>query len=108
MGNFCGLMTLGLAVAAVIGLVILCIRASAADTRCPDCRRLYALVCVGREVLERRKCYGLVTRRADSKGSGSWSGPGNNSGSFSTSGETSWQERVPIVQTTVRIYYKCR
>lgn len=88
-------------------------------TWCPSCHRWWARRFLRETVQEGKKCYGLVTRHADTSvwGSGSSSGtsysPGsmpvftNQSGSSSAHGSTSWKERVPVIRTTHLLHYKC-
>jgi hypothetical protein len=68
-------------------------------------------------MIERRRCYGFVTRRAYSSSSGSiWgglTGPGPSQhasfgGSTSSSGTTSWQERVPVIRVRRELLYSCK
>jgi hypothetical protein len=102
----------GLLVVLLVGVVI-----AGRPTICPDCKRWWARVLVSRQPVERKKCYGLVTRRAYTRSSGSVSGAAHHwgqtdyqtfNGSTSSSGTTSWQERVPVVRTTYLLTYKCR
>jgi DNA-directed RNA polymerase subunit RPC12/RpoP len=97
----------------IIGLVVLL---TSIGTGCPKCGKWWAKVYRGWKILERKKCYGLVTRYASSSSSGfvggTSYGPGGyttyHSGSVSSSGGTNWQERVPVIRTTYELRYRCR
>jgi hypothetical protein len=84
---------------------------------CPECRRWWARVFLGRRLIERKKCFGLVTRRSYSSSSGCVHGSrwqpgslGNQpvNGSSSPCGTTTWVERVPVIRLTSRLKYRCR
>jgi hypothetical protein len=103
-------------VGGVVGLVSVLIGGLAA---CPECKKWWARVLIGRRVIEVEKCYGLVTRTAYTSTSGSVSLSGNDwrcgstghqtySGSTHSSGSTSWQERVPVIRTTFLLTYECK
>lgn len=102
----------------VVGGVVavgLCALSWALRTACPACGRLWARRYLGESVAERKECYGLVTRSAWSTSGGSYTGssytpghmPTSYSGSDSSSGSTSWEERVPVIRTTYRLHYEC-
>jgi hypothetical protein len=103
-------------VVAVVGLVQVGVGIRAA---CPQCRRWWARVFLGERLVERKKCFGLVTRRRYTSSSGSVSLPGTSwqpdglgrqvdSGSSTSSGTPSWQERVPVIRATYRVTYQCK
>jgi hypothetical protein len=88
---------------------------------CPECKKWWARVYLGRRIVEQKKCYGLVTRTAHTSSSGTISGTCSHSGSFHhtgndgrihgtthSSGSTSWEERVPVIRTTYDYYYACK
>lgn len=107
-----------LVVAVVVGGIIgLILAITGSRSSCPDCGKWWARVVIGERVLDEKKCYGLVTRRAYSSSSGSISGSShhwgqadyqNISGNTHSSGSTSWQERVPVIRTTYQLIYECK
>ena len=101
--NGTGLIALSLIFFAAAGIVI-----SGILTGCPNCHRWWASRFLKETVDERKRCYGLVTRRAWTSfwGSSRISGS-SDSVSSSGSGTTTWQERVPVIRTTYWHHYKC-
>jgi hypothetical protein len=95
-----------LVIAGSVGLILFFL---GTISECPKCNKLWARMCLGRKVIERKKCYGLVTRSAHSSSTGSVSGSGGRSGgTVHSSGTTTWQERVPVIRTTYEVYYRCK
>src|SRR5262245_27072912 len=100
---------------AVAGFTYFLVWLSSIGTECPKCRRWWAKQWAGRKVLEVRRCYGLVTRRAYTNTT-TWGGGTSyyghrqayHSGSSHGFGTTSWQERVPVIRTTYRDSYRCK
>jgi hypothetical protein len=103
-------------VGAAVGLVEVCRGIGAA---CPQCRHWWARTFLSRRLIETKKCFGLVTRSSYTSMSGSVSLHGTNwrpdglgrqeyLGGTSTSGTTTWKERVPVIRTTYRLTYQCR
>lgn len=95
------------AIAVIVGSALL---GAGTHRRCPHCKRWWARVKIGREILKQERCYGLVTRTAHSSSSGSYYGNRSSSdgGTVFSSGATSWQERVPVIRTTYELQYECR
>ncbi len=109
----CVLFVLG----SVGGLIALIVSITGIGTECPECGKKWAKVIVRSKIVEQKKCYGLVSRSAYSRSSGSISGTTSHSGSVDhcsisgtthSSGSTSWEERVPVIRTTYLMYYKCK
>ncbi|VTR95135.1 unnamed protein product [Gemmata massiliana] len=86
----------------IVGFILLVILGS----RCPECERYFAGERLIRtEVIDVRRCYGLVKRTANTSGTSfNWEKPSGTTESYST---TTYVERVPIVRTTTRRTYKC-
>jgi hypothetical protein len=80
--------------------------------RCPKCGVWWVKRFLGKQLIERIQCYGLVTRTAHTHTSGSYSGSSSGSGfhhgSTSSSGTTRWKERVPVVRSTYQHHYCCK
>ncbi|VTS01485.1 unnamed protein product [Gemmata massiliana] len=98
-GSFVVGVIIVLGLAGFILLVIL-------GSRCPECERYFAGERLIRtEVIDVRRCYGLVKRTANTSGASfNWEKPSGTTESYST---TTYVERVPIVRTTTRRTYKC-
>jgi hypothetical protein len=77
------LVALAMLVGGIVGLVHMC---NGIATKCPECGKWWGKVYLGRRIIERKKCYGLVTRTAYSYSSGSYSGRSSHSGSIHHSG----------------------
>ncbi len=79
--------------------------------RCPSCGRWWAREYLWRQLIEKKHCYGLVTRTAYTDSWGSYSGSSTDSvfhhGSISSSGTTRWKERVPVIRSTHDLHYCC-
>lgn len=88
-------------VVAIVWLICSCVNV------CPRCRRWKAVRCVQRRVVERKRCYGIVTRRGQSTSHGVIFT--NNGTTPTTSTQSSeWEERVPVIRTTFKCKMKCR
>lgn len=76
---------------------------------CPKCRKLLYKQVVRKEVVERVKGYGYVTRYAKTIGSVRIPGDARHSAHYATShGITSYDERVPMIYDKVCVYFNCR
>jgi hypothetical protein len=102
-----------LALVMIYGIVWL---ATGLVRRCPMCGRWWAREYLGQQLIERKECYGLVTRTAHTSTSGSYSGSSTPSaslgseshhGTTSSSSTTRWKERVPVVRSTYNLHYRC-
>jgi hypothetical protein len=101
----------------VICAVVVYLKSTSIGTVCPKCGKWWAKVHLGRRIIEQKKCYGLVTRRAHSSSTGWAFGTSHHSGSrhhrsyggpVYASRTTSWQERVPVIRTTSEWLYWCK
>lgn len=80
-----------------------------ATVRCPECRAGGTFREVDRRSASRRRCYGLVTRRAYSSGGAYIPGDSRHRSQYvSTHGSMSWQERVPVIRTVWQHLHECR
>jgi hypothetical protein len=109
-----GFMLGGGGVCVILGVILII---TGTMTACPKCGKWWARVYLGRTTLEKKRCYGLVTRYAHSSSTGWISGTSRHSGSIHdtshdgivhSSGTTSWQERVPVIRTTYELHYECK
>lgn len=97
----CLLGGLGIVVIVVIGF----------SYSCPDCGRPWAREFLAEELVDTKKCYGLVTRYGSSYTSGTSSGQGGGqswSGQYSGTGSSSWEERVPVIRYLLHDHYECK
>lgn len=76
---------------------------------CPFCQEWEAVKRTGKDVLERKKCFGIVIRRASSTSAGAIYG-GSKLGTMPTYShhEEEREERVPVIRTTTAHHYRCR
>jgi hypothetical protein len=118
LGRIAGLSCFFVGVTSALAVVVfLIIRTRSRGTVCPECGRMWARLFVVRKVVEEKKCFGLVTRYAQTNSVGWRSGTSHQTGgTHSTSyggpvfssGATSWQERVPVIRTTYEEHYQCK
>jgi hypothetical protein len=100
-----GVLCTGVSSAAIIVVVVAYLGLTSA---CPRCGRWFVARKVRTTVVEQIRCYGLVTRRAVSFGSGTTTGGGTSASHSSSSSMTSWQERVPVIRTTYCHHHRCK
>jgi DNA-directed RNA polymerase subunit RPC12/RpoP len=93
--------------ACVIGAAVFTWAIFAFLSQCPECHRFWAKEVVGKCVIAQSRAYGLVSRTAHHRSSGSVNVDGKY-GSTSQSGTSTWHERVPVIETTIRSKYRCR
>lgn len=101
------------------------ILADGTKNACVRCRRWWARLFQAIVILNQKKCYGLVTRSSSTfiSGGGSTYGggsvgdratcggqhySGSSSTSWTASGNTTWEERAPVIRTTYQLQYLCQ
>lgn len=84
---------------------------------CPSCGKWRAEVYQSSAVVDRKECYGLVDRHGTATSVGSFFGTSSfgsilpnasHSGITTNSGNSTWKERAPVIQTTREHFYSCR
>lgn len=106
-----------LAVTAGLGGVLAgCVAVGGASAACPVCRRWWARISCETRTVEQKRCYGIITRQAHTQSANPIQGTSTDvSTGESTShggvvfsyGTTSYEERVPVIQTTYELRYQC-
>lgn len=105
---FVGLFGAFVLAAVAVGVVAICLTISGVDA-CPSCKKWWARLVTGKRIVERKKCYGLVTRHGHSRCGGFVSGPrAAESQTYSRSQSASWQERAPVIKTTYEYDCSCK
>jgi hypothetical protein len=79
-----------------------------AETECPECKLKRARIRGKETIIDQKKGWGWVTRRASSHTHGRISGTGTSSASIDSTTTTSWQERARVIVTTYQVCYECK
>jgi hypothetical protein len=76
---------------------------------CEECGEWQAVEPNGTDILERKKCFGLVVRRSSSSSYGAvYGGPKLGTMPTHSHSESEWEERVPIIRTEYLHHSRCR